>query len=85
MVTTMAATRPTSAGTHPSEEQQQQQQDVELGFDGDRPERPVGAARREGVLQSKPYTATDFSLGTAQPGLASTYQVTSRLNTSSAQ
>ena len=34
---------------------------------------------------SKPYTTTDFPLGTAQPGGASTYQVTSRLKTSAAQ
>jgi hypothetical protein len=32
------------AGTHPPDELQQRQQDVELSFDGDRPERPVGPA-----------------------------------------
>src|SRR5215467_5816266 len=34
---------------------------------------------------SKPLTTTDFPLGTAQPGWASTYQVITRLNTSAAQ
>jgi len=34
---------------------------------------------------SKPYTATDFPLGTGQPGWASTTQVITRLNTSAAQ
>src|ERR1700728_1544447 len=34
---------------------------------------------------SKPYTTTDFPLGKAQPGWASTYQVITRLNPSAAQ
>src|SRR5215470_18942384 len=34
---------------------------------------------------SKPYTTTDFSLGTGQPGWASTYHVITRLNPSAAQ
>src|SRR5215469_5032203 len=33
----------------------------------------------------KPYTTTDFPLGTGKPGWASTYQVISRLNTRAAQ
>jgi hypothetical protein len=34
---------------------------------------------------SRPYTTTDFPLGTAQPGWASTNQVITRLNPSAAQ
>src|SRR5215472_9791665 len=33
----------------------------------------------------KPYTATDFPLGSGQPGWASTYQVITRLKPSAAQ
>src|SRR5215472_9995239 len=39
----------------------------------------------KGSCTSKPYTTTDFPLGTGQPGWASTYQVITRLNPSAAQ
>ena len=45
----------------------------------------LGLPAEKASCPSKPYTTTDFPLGTAQPGWASTNQVTSRLNTSAAQ
>ena len=45
----------------------------------------LGLPTEKASCTSKPYTTTDFQLGSAQPGLASTYQVITRLNPSAAQ
>src|ERR1051326_2982795 len=45
----------------------------------------LGLPAEKASCASRPYTTTDFPLGTGQPGWASTSQVTSRLNTSAAQ
>ena len=45
----------------------------------------LGLPTEKASCTSKPYTATDFPLGSAQPGWASTYEVITRLNPSAAQ
>src|SRR5260370_8237030 len=45
----------------------------------------LGLPTEKTSCTSKPYTTTDFPLGTAQPGWASTNQVMTRLNPSAAQ
>jgi hypothetical protein len=45
----------------------------------------LGRPTEKASSKSKPYTTTDFPLGSAQPGWTSTYQVITRLNPSAAQ
>src|SRR6516162_9785866 len=53
----------------PDEQQQQRQQDVELDFDGDRPERFVGGARGEGVLHEQAVHHDGLPVGHGPAGL----------------
>src|SRR5580700_11077571 len=58
-------------------------QNARLGLHAD--QNPPWGPWAKASCTSKPYTTTDFPLGTGQPGWASTNQVISRLNTSAAQ
>ena len=66
--TTSVTAATMSDGAPPADHQQQQrEQDVELGLDGDRPERPVGARRADEVLHQQAVDDDRLRVGRSLP------------------
>ena len=80
------ATASTRDRAEPAPQQQQEREDdVQLGLDGDRPERAVRGRRHGKVLQQQPVHGTDWAVGATECGWGATVQATTRLNASAAQ
>ena len=87
MVTTMPATRPTIARTltrlmSSSSNGSRTYSWTSMAIDQNA---RLGLRTEKTSCTSRPYTTTDFPVGTGEWGRASTYQVITRLNTSAAQ